>query len=305
MMSSRLGRRGLYGLLLPILAIPSMSWAADTEVVLTLEGNPGCSQLVANDLITEVRDTDPTPGLNAYPADSKLRVPGTSNQCVSYTIDEKLNTILDWSTGKCDASGPDEPLLAVNMVVIKEQGNDGAIVYHYGEKGKASDVLLSGVDETSKATAVTFCAGLSGATLDAPLASVKCEDFENSTNSILAGFYNSCMAVKEGGSEDRAFFFAVRKDEDQKKYFVDSCVCNDANAYQCDNTAPNTSPYSCTRNFCAGLTGSDYTACLEYHRLDQTPIVIEVVPNGSYQCTYPGGTGGTASCDSFFSYWGF
>jgi hypothetical protein len=243
---------------------------------LDLDGNPGCSQLVENSLISETRDTAPGGTRTLVVADAPY-------QCITYTLWAETNTITSWGTNYCEGTGygsdpdNDPPIYPVNMLVYKAKGSDGARVWHYGAAGASADSDLVGPGE---ATSVAFCTGLNNVIV-APPTVKRCDDVE-------AELVNGVEALCAGVGDDRATVHVVRKGQDGRET-IDSCTCNET-AVECDPALPPGVYKSCIE------APSEGGSTAEELLLRQVPGIIKHINNGSFYCS---DFAGTVECASF------
>lgn len=271
-----IGKMGV-GCMLLAFGLTSMAMAAKTDVILDLEGNPGCSQLVDNSVITELRDNSP-----AYGSNGPFQLSNAPYQCINYELDTvvvdgvAVDVIKNWTTDYCAGSGYSETsenapaIYPVNMVVFKARGSAGARVWHYGARGNTSDSTLIGPGD---ATAVTFCTGLNDAIVEPPQV--------QSCDGIGGGIVNEVLAVCEGLSGKQATVHVVTRDPISGKDSLETCTCNRV-AFKCDPTEENS-----------------FTSCVKPQTdevLRQVPGVIKHINNGSFFCD---DFSGTSECYSF------
>ena len=274
--------------------LSSVALATSTDVVLDLEGNPGCSQLVENSVITETRD-------NAPGGTRILTVADTPYQCITYTL--AGTNITSWGTSYCPGSGygadpeMDPPIKPVNMLVYKAKGSAGARVWHYGATGTVGDGDLEGPGD---ATSVAFCTGLNDVVVAAP-AVKDCDSL-----AADGGTVNGVKALCDALNGDQATVHVVRRNPTTGVDTIDSCTCN-RTAYECDPALPPGVYKSCIQSPCPAddpdTAVDEYAACMaegghtaEELLLRQVPGIIKHINNGSFYCT---DFSGSLSCASF------
>lgn len=257
----------------------SSVYAADTDVVLNLEGNPTCSSLVVN-TISEARDTSP-------PDDGIVETLILENGIeLNYSISNG-DTISQFYIAD---PGPGIPVKPVNFVILKGAGNAGARVFHYGEKGLVADSNLEGPGTIKT---VSFCYGLNDVILDAPNVTDRCEQLDGGE---LDGVKIECPA--DGSAHS---VHSIRKGD---RLIYSECTCNE-DAVACDDTLPAGAVGACIPK-CptvldqypysfGGITYNSIEECLEDSALKETPAgTIRPWNTGSGWC----GSGmlGTSGC---------
>lgn len=164
--------------------------AANTDVVLNLEGNPTCSSLGPNSDVLEYRDNSPDIGDNS--AVLPLKDGGT--QTVTYKVginDTGKAEVEIWKI--TDVVGLNAVPNPINYTILKAQGGSGARVFHFGGNGAFTDT--EEIATGSKLAALSFCYGLTGGVAEtAPVPS--CEDLIIATET-LDGTGIVCETVDE------------------------------------------------------------------------------------------------------------
>jgi hypothetical protein len=289
--------KALAGLALTML-FTSSAIATTTDVVLDLDGNPGCSQLVDNQLINETRDSDPP----LYPIEDldgnqilkKLILTSNPDQCIWYKMSNG-DTIdifrTDWCSGEAPYLGA--TLEAVNMVVTKGGGNAGSRVHHYGTSGVDDDTDVVGPGTLKS---VAFCTGLEGAVLpDDTVTAKSCSEVTGTVDVNALDDVNGVAAICTALGDDRAVVHVVRTD-DVGVQTVESCTCN-APAFECDPDPA----LAGTTGSCISPVGPGTPVTAEDKLLRQVPGVIKHTNDGTFWCD---DFDGTVECYSFDA-WGF
>jgi hypothetical protein len=207
--------------------------AASTDVVLDLEGNPTCSSLTENSAIINLRDT-------SVQAGELITLSGPQGQTIKAQVDS-TGTSIEFFTS-------DVP---TNFVILKGQGNSGAIVYHYGASGTTGDTFLDGPDSASISQAA-WCYGLTDVVETDPVP----------TCAELGADAPQCPLDGEVEQNGLLIFF----DFDEVNFGVDAnqCTCGVTELNDCDEGASATGT-----NTCAG------------GELQQIPVQVEGIENPS------------------------
>ncbi len=271
------------------LTVSSHTFAASTDVVLNLEGNPTCSSLGDNQAILTFRDTDAAAGVNEAIVDTTTG--GT--QTITYEIGDIEGSagIVSWSlTGVSETDGN-----PINYIILKGQGGKtGARVYHYGASTDGQGGEGSIGDDTLPSTgtslsAVSFCYGLTtGFTLpddgtndpvdlaDVPLPS--CEELNSSD------LFTTQITCPAGGEEQLIINMALNKpnfgfdfgNEPDDNTGIRACTCN-ASLPACNPS----------------LAAQEVNDSGQY--LDDQGVPLFLDENGEFTTT---NTGSTASADN-------
>lgn len=232
MRSSR--RRGLGAVFAAtVVAMAGPALAASTDVVLDLEGNPTCSSLSENSSIITLRDTSVQLG-------ELITLSGAQGQSIQAQVDSTGTTIESFTSA-----------VPTNFVILKGQGNSGAIVYHYGAFGTTGDTFLDGPD-SARITQATWCYGLTDVVETDPVPN--CADLGP----------NAPQCPLDGGVEQNGLLIFF--DFDAVNFGVDAnqCTCGATELVDCDEGAS-----ASGTNTCAGGT------------LQQVPVQVEGIQNPS------------------------
>ena len=232
MKSSR--RRGLGAVFgATVLAMAGPALAASTDVVLDLEGNPTCSSLTENSSIIDLRDT-------SVQAGDLITLSGPQGQSIQAQVDS-TGTSIEFFTS-------DVP---TNFVILKGQGNSGAIVYHYGAFGTTGDTFLDGPD-SANITQAAWCYGLTDVVETDPVPS--CADLGE----------DAPQCPLDGGVEENGLLIFFDFDETNFGVDANQCTCGNTDLNDCDEGASAGGTATC-----AGGT------------LQQVPVQVEGIQNPS------------------------
>lgn len=191
-----------------VLGINTSAFATSSDVILDLDGNPGCKQLITNAQVIELRDNNPQDGENTI-SDANISI-----DYVAETNVQSVTTVTQWSLTQGEF-----PIIAT---IHKAKGSDGARVFHFGLQGVTGD---SDEEGPGLLQSLAFCYS-EDITFD-PEELPQCDE---TANSEFEGVGITCPA--DGTQRD---IFIRNKSEGGKP--TDVCTCN-YTVTECDESVP-------------------------------------------------------------------